>query len=140
MKFRNGFVSNSSTSSFVLVGFELSDGVGEEGSEKMKKLIIDLYNVEPSTLEGIEDYELADDFYHKSRKGENGITVLSGSDNGVGDSIVIGVMLAETNSYDTFELPDNVTPVSEIEEKLKKIREIIEEDSEIKIYCGSKMC
>lgn len=139
MKYRRGFVSNSSTSSFVLVGFELSDEVGEEGSERMKKLLIDLYDVEPSTLEGIEDYELADDFYHKSRNGENGVTILSGSDNGVGDSTVIGVMLAETNSCDTFYLPDKVISIREIEEKLKEIKEIIGEDSEIKIYCGSKM-
>ncbi len=140
MKFRNGFVSNSSTSSFVLVGFELSNGVGEEGSEKMKKLLIDLYNVEPSTLEGIEDYELADDFYTKSRSGENGITILSGSDMGVGDSTVIGVMLGETDSYDTFYLPDYVVSFSKIEEDLKEIRKIVGEDSEIRIYCGSKMC
>jgi len=140
MKIRNGFVSNSSSSSFVLVGFELSDKIGEGRTKKMKKLLIDIYDVEPSTLEEIEDYELVDDFYHKSRKGENGVTILSGSDDGVGNSTVVGVMLAETNSYDTFELPDSVTPISEIEEKLKKIRESLEEDSEIKIYCGTKMC
>ena len=128
MKLRIGFVSNSSTSSFVLVGFELSDGVGKEGSEKMKKLLVDLYNVEPSTLEKMEDWELADEFHTKSSSGENGVTILSGSDMGVGDSTVIGIMLGETDSYDTFYLPDYVVSFSEIEEDLKEIRKIVGED------------
>jgi hypothetical protein len=118
MKIRNCFVSNSSTSSFVLLGYEVSkEFTDKDFIEKICKLETeDLWEAEE----------------------ESGLSFLSGREDGISSNKnVIGIKIATAYSddYDSFE---SETLISDIEEKLAIVKPYA--SSEIKVFTGVEVC
>jgi len=149
MKIRQGFVSNSSSSSFVALGFRIKDGkepyrelavaLGkeEEFNASIKKNTED-YNYD------IEDAEREAFCYDIGIQEEFGVMILAGSEDGVGDKTVIAYMVAETDSYSggdfdgdgEIALDDGNVGYS----TLQTLQEAVGGDEEIKIYYGTRCC
>lgn len=110
MKIRQGFVSNSSSSSFVLYGHEIEEDYSDEVQAQFHKL---------------------------------GLRLLSGGEDGVGDSTVLGTMIAET---DDDYLESAELDMNELTNSIKDITKLYEEgkinikNHSPKLYVGTRMC
>ena len=127
MKIRSGFVSNSSSSSFVLMGFEYSE---EELLAKAGYASAD---------EDDEDYdekEKAIRSFFKTLKPKYGsFEILNSGEVGLKHD-VFGFML----NSDLEESSTDATSVSETSEKLKMVMAEFGVEKDIKIYSGSRYC
>jgi len=120
LKTRNFFVSNSSSSSFIVLGFSFK-------------------NEDLEDMENYEEFEpeLYDNF-----------TVLSGSDDGVPEGeTVLGIDLYEFDdcgdmcSENTYTLSDITEKLVELRSKMRDIMDLEDEDiSEPAIFGGTKCC
>ena len=118
MKTRLGFISNSSSSSFIVLGFSFSDGF----------------------LEDVEDYEeLLEEL-------EENITVLRGSDDGVPDGrTVLGMDLYDFDECGSMSSADyslhNITEILvELRAKIKNSLELEDADFEEPVIFGGTRC
>jgi hypothetical protein len=114
MKTRNGFVSNSSTSSFVLVGVDISHLAPKENNKVF--------------------YE----FCHQIReKYENKFGVLYGSEQGLGDyQVVIGKMIADIYSDDNC-LESEIIDIQKVVDDVKELD--LAKDLPVRIFMGTRM-
>lgn len=115
MKTRKGFVSNSSSSSFVLAGYELS----RESVEKVIKQDEDAF------------YDI-DEF-----------KILDGSEDGVGNKVVAGELIIDIDSDDGF-IENEIMLLEDISKRMEAVKEkILEYGFEIigegKLYAGTRM-
>lgn len=124
MKTRNGFVSNSSTSSFVLVGFLMDEG------PDYKATIRGLFSDVP------EDEDEFWDWLHE----EAPCYVRTGSDDGIPDGkIFLGRKVAETSDYEMPEKNlDLLGVVKELEELRVKMG--LPEDLPARLLTGTRCC
>ena len=124
MKIRNGFVSNSSSSSFVIIGYEMDDLKLSDQDKKnlMKKLDCNYF----------EDEDWYDFLYSSLGKISERIGYLS--DNGPG---YIGVILADFNGED---LDNDCIGLDEINDKIKKLKEFLNINYDPKVYSGTRSC
>ena len=149
MKFRLGFVSNSSSSSFVAMGFKIKDG-----EEPYRELAIALGEEEEfnkAVKKNQEDYNY--DLRDAEREAfsweigieeKYGIRILAGSEDGVGNRTVVAYMIAETDSYSggdfdgdgSIELDDTNPAYT----TLLKLQEAVGGDEKIKIFYGTRCC
>jgi len=150
MKLRTGFVSNSSSSSFVVCGFSLPNSMERKvwqqlilenvfnvdiNKEKLKKQTNKTYYDEECFLDGLL-YDILKD---------NDFVALSGSDDGVDDQTIFGKLISET-SADEPDLSYKEISLSKIEESLydahiKLEKELGEgEIGPIMVYTGTRMC
>jgi len=128
MKIRRNFVSNSSTCSFVAIGFEVP--VNRKREEKILK---DLYNISEEEI----DKENIEDFFNDIQWEQEYQFLNSDDTNGKN---IFGTEIAR--------IDDDYGGFSEIEldlveetNKLEKIRgEMFEINSNIKLYAGIRMC
>jgi hypothetical protein len=137
MKTRNGLVSNSSSSSFIVMGYKISTKITDV------KQIIETYAPEALKDQGSNSYDvnfLDNLFYHlwNEHKLFNGV-------DGVWDSekfeIYLGVKLAEEKSEE-FGIDDKELDITECLKKCEEVRRMLKLplDQQPKIYTGTRSC
>lgn len=131
MKLRSGFVSNSSTSSFILKGFVLSkDDISLEN-------LVEKLNIGSNESEDINFYlyEYLREYFDKKD-----LSILINSEDGApNNSIVIGSMLQDTE----YELMDMVIDF-ELDNKLIEQKQLLEsvvgKELPVRIIVGTRCC
>lgn len=156
MKIRQGFVSNSSSSSFIALGFSI-----EDNSKPYKEILIALGKTKEE-LDAIiqkekERYEkhewsydedeiireaLDDKIYHMGR--ENHIRLLKGSEDGVKeDDSVVALILAETDSDGCESFPGGEVICDDSDAdyaKIRDLRDAVSPESPIRVLYGTRCC
>ena len=140
MKIRNGFVSNSSSSSFIVKGYLLDSEEFDEKTimekfgyyteENIKKHTYTNYN-------GKECFEEHDMFWDFKNDVE-GISFLQGYDDGVQEGkILIGEKLHDSEDAD---LPDMILTAEPTEITQEIANKLGLQDEKIIIACGTRCC
>lgn len=115
MKTREGFVSNSSTSSFVIIGYMLEDS-------KMERVVKSLLGVN----------ELSEDWQWEEL-GDTGLSIQSLED----DDSIIGI---SPLSIDEYGISEAEVDIQDIMSKLDKLKKVIETDEPPKMFGGTYAC
>ena len=128
MKIRTGYVSNSSSSSFVAVGYILED--------KSKTRYVDLIQELDPTMSVKEIFEDYGCHFEK-----NGISVICGDiDEGIKEGkTFVGKKLLDY--YDINEFSDEQFEIDEIKEKLELFEKyLLPEEFKLKLLTGTRTC
>ena len=147
MKYRNGFVSNSSSSSFVAVGFTVSN------KTTYKEMFNKLFNLDDdkikqmmkkdSSLKKKEDIKDIENFCYENsyeifEELKTKYTIISEDYGAPINFYIIGKYIAEGDEVGTLD-EDSFSIVDLIKE-LTPLKEKINSKSEIKVYVGTKSC
>lgn len=125
MKTRNGFVSNSSSSSFVIVGYKLE--MPKNNSEKLE-MLKKLYPERNLTEDNI-----IDDIFHESMEQYSNFDILY---DGEGGYLYVGNLVEYTDQADNLE--NKSVNISECLVKCEKSKNVLNvKDQEIMIHVGS---
>jgi len=141
MKTRTGFVSNSSSSSFVIFGANIPEK--EFNKTKFLREIVGIED--PKTLDDFEDEDEFDDyFYNESldvcRLGDNYFG-FNEEDSSEAGCVLIGVKIVEGDS-DCNDIGENSVSVDELSKKFSELKDKLglTDEIETKIIVGSKVC
>lgn len=126
MKIRNGFVSNSSSSSFVIYGIILKNTI-----EIKYHILKSIFDYNKSQQEMINK----GNFYDFKYEHEN-LSILIGDDDGVGDNIIIGIILADGDGF--YGLSE--TTIEELDKKIKPYIKKLGLYEKLKIFTGTRSC
>jgi hypothetical protein len=135
MKIRNGFVSNSSSSSFICVGINLNKFSDDQKKEFLKEHDVDISNIND------EDDDLNDLFSELcwDIRRETGFCILSGIDDGIEeDGMVFGKMIAEGDDIDN--LPSESFSLNDLNNIGNEVKKEFNIDGEVKLFVGTRAC
>jgi hypothetical protein len=141
MKIRTGFVSNSSSSSFVAIGFNLKN-TGFSTIEILKKLGWDA-EVKYKEFEDKDKYTLEDfvSDYRWEAFDELGLRFLNNTEDGVreGDKVICRFIAETSDDYFEQEAINIGTFMNKFGD-LEELRKKIVPDIEMQLYTGTRMC
>lgn len=142
MKVRRGFVSNSSSCSFVAIGVKTNKISDEEKIKIMNENNFDLnnYKIYDDDDKESQEYDIREawaEFVYKNLQ-SHGIRIYSGSEDGVpNDTEYISKELATMDGYSTNSAQYTMQKLTEIGEFIKQKLKI---DGEIELISGTRMC
>lgn len=143
MKIRNGFVSNSSSSSFVLVGFTVPHGTFTD-QDYLKKLYSYTNVPEGELDEALEDafYDLMDG-NNVDNRNDGKISVCTDTECGAPRGVhLIGVRVADVSSEDGGFVPTSFDfyALATVAERARKRLGVSAEDAPIRLFVGTRLC
>jgi len=131
MKIRSGFVSNSSTSSFVVVGFEV-----EEERFSNKDYLIKLFEVEESDIP--KDNDGIDDLLYDSRNHKNIFLALHDEDGATKGNHFIGILVDDAEDG---QFGDASYDFDELKEKAEVLKQNLgADDAKVVLKVGVRCC
>ncbi len=153
MKFRVGFVSNSSTCSFVICGFLVpgSEKYGKEGSrmvlEKLfgitEKDVKNEMKTKPHWKDDVDDPEQVQEYFNEmfwDRAGKNDKIGIVHGEGAPNDGIIVGRSMIHGGSED-FYIEDTEYDLEELMKEVIPLREKMGcTDVPIKLYTGTLNC
>lgn len=129
MKIRHGFVSNSSSASFVVIGFDFP---GNSDIFDRKRFVEEVLKHNTS---GLNEDEISDIFYRE--EGVGSWILLDDEERGAPeDRSILGILLSKTSSY----LDSTQHCVETYITDIKRGQEALGMEGDIKIYTGSMCC
>ena len=132
MKVRIGFVSNSSSSSFVIFGYDISKN--KSALKKIKALAKGDEDIEE------DDYELESLIEENTKIDDIVYRVGYGAESGLnGGEIVLGILIAEF-SDDGGDYSNEKISLTDLQKKLEKIKEQFDICEEFTIFKGTRAC
>lgn len=135
MKSRRGFVSNSSSSSFVILGYKSADLLGRNVD---KEAMMRNYGTDVDRLLSMANKYGIDDawyeFLYNTNFGIDGVRYLSDDGDGY-----VGVAIADVSS-DGGYLEKSEVDIDTIMEKVRKLQELFGIDKPPKIITGTRSC
>ena len=159
MKVRQGFVSNSSTSSFVLFGAKIGKKLDDKLEEKIMEVFgfdwrkaademdgRDLDNLDPEDVDGMDSYieddihEVFHDFLYEYLEPKHDLTVIWHEEMGAPkDSVYMGKLLEpDRNECDTFD--NGVYSLDKVNKIVDNINKRLSMKSKGEILIGTKCC
>ena len=123
MKIRNGFVSNSSSSSFVILGCELDYDDTEAQKDILTKLEVEFDCKDADSI--------SDKFYNLET--DSGISVLTDD-----CRCFIGKVIADV--HDDSSIEESELDIEELSKTIDKLKEILVSKHSIKLYAGTRAC
>lgn len=139
MKVRNGFVSNSSSSSFIVKGYLLDSNKYTPTTIMEKFSYLTPEKITEATDNGKYIWEdVENETFWEFKDEQKDISFLQGYEDGVRDGyILVGETLFDS---DTLDLPDMILSATD-SEITKEIKEKLGlQDNELIIACGTRMC